>query len=294
MYVKLCDCELKIMQLKLEDSIRMTELNNSSFIFDEVSERKMLFNNFRKKNQQVAKKKKSNKNIFSQQPTKPKLTSRLFVNSAKINLNRYWHKLEQLISDTKIIKKNKKKLRKLKSVNQQLLNNRIFPAVAIKQQEAMANNDDEIYGFTIAKFPIKTTTISSSPSSDLITATTTAATQNCKSAYKPFIDDELYHGVNLNAPIPTLMSTSTKLPLDAPFVIDKTSINYNYYLNESQQQQQQQQRPKSYHFNDNAFYIQQLNESLRRKGYKFTLAEMRGGTPIMMSEQNLENEGYLV
>ncbi|KAG5677526.1 hypothetical protein PVAND_007281 [Polypedilum vanderplanki] len=233
------------MQLK----VKMTELNNSSFIFDE--------------------------------PQKPKLTSRIFVNSAKINLNRYWHKFEQLIADTKMVKRNKKKLRKLKSVNQQLLNNRIYPTM-MKQQETAAVNNDEIYGFTVAKFPHQpattiTTTISSEPTS-------------VKSAYKPFIDESLYHGVNLNASIPTLMTTSTKLPVESPYIFDKTSINYNYYLNESQVQQ------KSYHYNDNALYIQQLNESLRHKGYKFTLAEIGKATSddMYFKGQYLEDEGYLV
>lgn len=205
---------------------------------------------------------------------KPKLSSRLIVDSAKINLNRYWHKFEQLIADTKIIKKNKKKLRKLKSVNQQLLNNRIHPSV--KQEEANVNNNDEIYGFTTAKFPHQPTVITSSE----------------KSAYKSFSDDRsLYHGVNLNATVPTLMTTSSKLPVNSPYVIDKTSINYNYYLNESQQQ-----NAKSYHNNDNALYVQQLNESLRRKGYKFMLAEIDRSSldNMYFKGQYLEEEGFLV
>lgn len=199
---------------------------------------------------------------------KPKLSTRIFVNSAKINLNRYWHKFEQLIADTKIIKKNKKKLRKLKSVNQQLLNNRICP---MKQQEAIVSND-EIYGFTTAKFPAPPTVT--------------------KSGYKPFVDDSLYHGVNLNASIPTLMTTSSKLPANAQHVIvDKTSINYNYYMSAAAEPRQ------AYHYNDNALYLQQLNESLRRKGYKFTLAEIAKSVQaedMFFKGQYLEDEGYLV
>lgn len=200
---------------------------------------------------------------------KPKLSTRIFVDSAKINLNRYWHKFEQMIADTKIIKKNKKKLRKLKSVNQQLLNNRIYP---MKQQE-VRNSNDEIYGFTTAKFPApppKTT----------------------KSGYKPFVDESLYHGVNLNATIPTLMTTSYKLPSDTQHVIvDKTSINYNYYMSAAAEPK------KAYHYNDNVLYLQQLNESLRRKGYKFTLAELASSVrteEMYFKGQNLEEEGYLV
>lgn len=206
---------------------------------------------------------------------KPKLSTRIFVNSAKINLNRYWHKFEQLIADTKIVKKNKKKLRKLKSVNQQLLNNRIHP---MKQQETYNTmNNDEIYGFTTTKFP-------------------TLTRSSGKSAYKPYIDDSLYHGVNLNASsIPTLMTTSSKLPTDTQHVIvDKTSINYNYYMSEQQHHHHQKH---AHHYNDNAVYIQQLNESLRRKGYKFTLAEIANSSQIeslYFKGQYLEDEGYLV
>lgn len=202
---------------------------------------------------------------------KPKLSTRIFVNSAKINLNRYWHKFEQLIADTKIIKKHKKKLRKMKSVNQQLLNNRIHP---MKQQETIVSND-EIYGFTTAKFP---------------SAKTSTAT---KSGYKPFIDDSLYQGVNLNTSIPTLMTTSKTLPKNTKHVIvDKTSTNYNYYMSTMTESRQ------AYHYNDNTLYLLQLNESLRRKGYKFTLAEIANTAQttenIYFKGQYLEDEGYLV
>jgi hypothetical protein len=200
---------------------------------------------------------------------KPLLSTRIFVNSAKINLNRYWHKFEQLIADTKIIKKNKKKLRKMKSVNQQLLNNRIYP---MKQQEVSANSD-EIYGFTTTKFP-------SQPST------------GTKSGYKPFVDDSLYHGVNLKTSIPILMTTSNKLPANTQHVIvDKTSTNYNYFMSAVVEPRQ------AYHYNDNALYLQQLNESLRRKGYKFTLAEIANSVhteSMYFKGQYLEDEGYLV
>lgn len=180
---------------------------------------------------------------------------------------------------TSIIKKNKKKLRKLKTVNQQLLNNRIFP---VKQQEVQPTSNDEIYGFTTAKFPIPHEMATSE-----------------KSAYKPYIDDSLYCGVNLNVvEIPTLMTTeTTKIPENSTIVIDKGYDNYNFYLNEYHQQQQQQlMAPKIHHNNDNVLYIQQLNESLRRKGYKFTLAEIERCTMsnTFFKGQCHQDEGYLV
>ena len=190
----------------------------------------------------------------------------MFVNSAKINLNKYWTKFENIVASTSIIKKNKKKLRKLKIVNQQLLNNRIFP---VKQQDVTMKND-EIYGFIPSNFQL-------------------AKTQNeSKTTYKPFIDDSLYGDI-----IPTLMTTETKLPENTPCVIDKAYDNYNFYINQCRMQQS-----KPYQNNDNKFYIQQLNESLRRKGYKFTLADVERCSSALDSMyykgQYLEDEGYLV
>lgn len=142
----------------------------------------------------------------------------------------------------------------------------------MKQQEVSVNND-EIYGFTKTKFP---------------TQPSTAA----KSGYRPFVDDSFYHGVNLNASIPTLMTISNKLPANTEQVIvDKTSINYNYYMSATPEPRQ------AYHYNDNALYLQQLNESLRRKGYKFTLAEIANSVhneSMYFKGQYLEDEGYLV
>lgn len=191
----------------------------------------------------------------------------MFVDSAKINLNKYWNKLEKIVSATSIVKRNKKKLRKLKIVNQQLLNNRIFPA---KQQQDVVTKNDEIYGFVPAKFPMPKSHNESKPT------------------YKPFIDDSLYHDM-----IPTLMTGETRLSGNAPCVIDKAYDNYNFYLNECRRQQ-----ASPYHNNDNTLYIQQLNESLRRKGYKFTLADVERCSSALDSMfykgQFLEDEGYLV
>lgn len=191
----------------------------------------------------------------------------MFVNSAKINLNKYWNKLEKIVAATSIIKKNKKKLRKLKIVNQQLLNNRIFP---VKQQDVVMK-PDEIYGFIPAKFPVANSKNDSS-----------------KTTYKPFIDDSLYDDI-----IPTLMTTESKLPENAHCLFDKAYDNYNFYLNECRQQQE-----KVYHNNDNTLYIQQLNESLRRKGFKFTLADVERCSSaidsIINRGQYSEDEGYLV
>lgn len=167
------------------------------------------------------------------------------------------------------MKKNKKNLLKLKIVNQQLLNNRIFPP----KKTEVATKNDEIYGFVPAKFPAVKTQNESK--------TTT---------YKPYIDDSLYGDM-----IPMLMTTESKIPDNTPCFIDKAYDNYNFCLNEYRQQQQ---ATKLYHNNDNSIYIQQLNESLRRKGYKFTLADVERCSSALENMyykgQYLEDEGYLV
>jgi hypothetical protein len=182
----------------------------------------------------------------------------MFVNSAKINLNKYWNKLEKIVSVTSIVKRNKKKFRKLKIINQQLLNNQVFPAKEVTK-------NDEIYGLIPAKFPVP------------------KVENGSKTTYKPFIDDSLYHDM-----IPMLMTSESKLPSNTTCVIDKAYDNYNFYLNECRRQQE-----SSHHNNDNALYIQQLNESLRRKGYKFTLADVSRCSSALSSVYR-EDEGYLV
>jgi hypothetical protein len=209
-----------------------------------------------------------------QQPKKPKLSTRLIVDSAKINLNRYWNKLEKMMSTTTLVKKNKKRLRKLKIINQQLLNNRILPIIHKSEIEPLTTVQDEIYGFTTEKFP---------PSK----INRTDSMESVKSTYKPFIDDTLYENA-----IPTLMTQpQSALPINAHCVIDKTYDNYNFYLNACRQ------RMEAYQQNENAFYIRHLKESLRRKGYKFTLADIDRNSSddnMYYKGQYLEDEGYLV
>lgn len=142
----------------------------------------------------------------------------------------------------------------------------------MKQQE-VATKSDEIYGFVPAKFP------------------TVTAQNESKTTYKPYMDDSLYDDMM----IPILMTTESKIPDNTPCVIDKAYDNYNFCLNEYRLQQQ---NTKVYHNNDNAIYIQQLNESLRRKGYKFTLADVERCSSALESiynkSQYMEDEGYLV
>lgn len=148
---------------------------------------------------------------------------------------------------TKIKKKN---LKKLKIINQQILNNRISP---IK-----AKSEEQLKAIFTKKLPIEKNVANSGK-------------------YIPYMDD-LYHGVNLNPVEKT-----------AP-ITPKYYDNYCFYL------QELQHLNLSFHHNNNTFlYQQQLNESIRRKGYKFTLADIEGKEdPNYFNGQYLEDEGYLV
>lgn len=94
---------------------------------------------------------------------KPRL-SRKLVKSAKINLNKYWNKFEELITPEIPSKK-------LISSNT-IPNNKIHPA-SIELSEFLTNNK-------------------------YIPEKNFARTKNSSSKYKHFQDDSLYHGVNLN------------------------------------------------------------------------------------------------
>lgn len=192
---------------------------------------------------------------------KPKLTTRKFVSSAKINLNRYWHKLEELIVESTVIKKNKKKLKKLKTVNLQLLNNRIHPLKANSSQITANSTTEQINSFVTKRFPLEKNLMSG--------------------RYKQFAADDLYHGVNLN-PV-------------SPLITEKYYDNYCYYLQEPELMPEHQNNNHYHHYNNSALYQQQLSESTRRKGYKFTLADIaREDNTNYYRGMYLEDEGYLV
>ncbi|XP_055703730.1 uncharacterized protein LOC129802156 [Phlebotomus papatasi] len=98
------------------------------------------------------------RNIFKK-PLKPKLP-RQIVRSAKVNLNRYWHKFEEMmtIDNLQLIPRD----------NQDHLNN--HQASALELTHLMAKS------FTIEK------------------------NLNRSGRYRNYHDDSLYHGVNLNNP----------------------------------------------------------------------------------------------
>lgn len=208
---------------------------------------------------------------------KPKLSTRKYVNSVKINLNRYWHKLEEMVSVTSVIKRNKKSLKSLKTINQQLLNNRIFPTKSNNNDTIISNkkvDNDETYGFITKRFP---------------------ADKNMQSGrYKPYDDDSLYHGVNLKSSL--IPSSSTPSPQPS-IMTEKYYDNYGYYLHEelNRDSDNNSNSSSNHHHNNNILYLHQLNESLRRKGYKFTLADIeRSDDSNLYRGEYLEDEGYLV
>lgn len=110
------------------------------------------------------------------QPLKPKLTRKI-VSSAKSNLNRYWHKFEELLTadNTKKPFEDSKTYRLLPLVNKKLKSGSSEP---ILQRN---NVHDEINSYMSKNFTVEKNYARSS-------------------MYKHFNDESLYHGVNLNLP----------------------------------------------------------------------------------------------
>lgn len=157
----------------------------------------------------------------------------------------------------------KKNIKKLKIVNQQLLNNRIHPM--------KAKNEDQIKAIFAKKMPVEKNI--------------------ANGRYKPFMDDSLYHGVNLN-PVPVPQQAHQQPPT---MTLPKYYDNYCFYLQELQQLNLNYYYNNQQHLNNSFIYQQQLNESIRRKGYKFTLADIEGKEdPNYFNGQYLSDEGYLV
>ncbi|CAO1374116.1 unnamed protein product [Diamesa serratosioi] len=182
-----------------------------------------------------------------------------------------------MVSVTSVIKRNKKSLKSLKTINQQLLNNRISPIKSNNSDTITSNkkiDNDETYGFITKRFP---------------------ADKNLQSGrYKPYDDDSLYHGVNL---ISRLIPLSTSPSPQPSLMTEKYYDNYGYYLHEelNRDSDTNSNNNNNHHQNNNILYMHQLNESLRRKGYKFTLADIdRCDESNLYRGEYLEDEGYLV
>lgn len=114
---------------------------------------------------------------------KPKLTRKI-VSSAKLNLNRYWHKFEELLStdNTKKPFEDSTTYRLLPLVNRK----HKFSTAASKSGSSSPlidrnNVHDEINSYMSKNFTVEKNYARSS-------------------MYKHFNDEALYHGVNLNLP----------------------------------------------------------------------------------------------
>lgn len=113
------------------------------------------------------------------QPLKPKLTRKI-VSSAKLNLNRYWHKFEELLSvdNTKKPFEDSTTYRLLPLVNKKLKSSKSVTSMPLLDRN---NMHDEINSFMSKNFTVEKNYARSS-------------------MYKHFNDESLYHGVNLNVP----------------------------------------------------------------------------------------------
>lgn len=114
------------------------------------------------------------------QPLKPKLTRKI-VSSAKLNLNRYWHKFEELLNtdNAKRPFEDSTTYRLLPLVNKKIKRE----TLTSKSTTLIERNNvhDEINSFMSKNFTVEKNYARSS-------------------MYKHFNDESLYHGVNLNLP----------------------------------------------------------------------------------------------
>lgn len=111
-------------------------------------------------------------------PLKPKLTRKI-VSSAKLNLNRYWHKFEELLTTDN----PKKPFEDSTSYHLLPLINKRLKSKADSTTSLLGRNNvhDEINSYMSKNFTVEKNIARSS-------------------MYKHFNDESLYHGVNLNLP----------------------------------------------------------------------------------------------
>lgn len=118
--------------------------------------------------------------FYQLQPLKPKLTRKI-VSSAKLNLNRYWHKFEDLItvdSSKKPFENGTYSLLPLVNKKFKSSTKSSGPSMPLLDRN---NVHDEINSYMSKNFTVEKNYARSS-------------------MYKHFNDESLYHGVNLNLP----------------------------------------------------------------------------------------------
>lgn len=140
------------------------------------------------------------------------------MSSAKLNINRYWHKFEELINiDTnqKPYNTDTIKLRLLPIVNKKLLRQPTSSNIIDDQTLPLLppinqnNIQDEINTFMSKRFTVEKNFARSS-------------------MYKHFNDDSLYHGVNLNVPRQRCSCSPTIIPVSPKYQFTHRNIQLSY------------------------------------------------------------------
>lgn len=153
--------------------------------------------------------------FFYLQPLKPKLTRKI-VSSAKLNINRYWHKFEELISiDTNH-----------KSYNTDSVKLRLLPPIVstkTKRTGSYRQADDA----TSPLLPFNQNNIQAEIDTFMSKRFTVEKNFARSSMYKHFNDESLYHGVNLNVPRQRC-SCSGPLPMSPKYQFTHRNIQLSY------------------------------------------------------------------
>lgn len=138
--------------------------------------------------------------FFHQQPLKPKHATRKLVSKAKINLNKYWHKFEEILSAagddlksmsssyTDFIVSQKYKYCNIEPSSDILTSTKMTLLSAVRNQTPN-NLQDQLNSF-----------MSKNVDEDNEMIALKNTNENGPS-YRPFSDEDLYYGVNLNTNI---------------------------------------------------------------------------------------------
>lgn len=142
--------------------------------------------------------------VCNQQPLKPKHATRKFVSKAKINLNKYWHKFEEILTTagediksmssnyTEFIMAQKYKYCTIEPNTTDLLRSTKMTLLSAVRNQTPNNLHEELNSY-VSK--------NNDDDDDLMALKNTNETG---SSYHTFSTDDLYYGVNLNTNITTM------------------------------------------------------------------------------------------
>lgn len=139
---------------------------------------------------------------------KPKHATKKLVSKAKINLNKYWHKFEEILTAAG------EDIKSMSSSYHDFLTSQKYKYCTMDRMSSSEyfsptklNLLSAVRNQTPNNLHEELNTIVSKSSEDDGDILTLKNLNDSTSSYKPFIGDDLYYGVNLNTNIPTTMQT---------------------------------------------------------------------------------------